>query len=153
MENYEATGMSVKQYHDSLLNDVRSRHLLWEYRDKFQRLEEAGRFFMEGNEATLTLKETLEGFLADNDPGMKNEDCLEVIRQAGHISFVQACADILFTSQSNPKERLVWLVGPCNTGKSSFVRLMETIFSTQQFNFKQTYCTMDPKQDGKNWAV
>ena len=136
--------MTVKQYHDSLLGDQPSRHIIWQYWNGFMRLEEAGRYFMEGNEPVFTMEQTLEGFISDNEPEATGPDCLKKVKQAGHFPFLKACAKVFFTSQPHPKERLVWLHGPRNTGKSSFVELMEAIFSTQQFNFKQAYCTMDP---------
>ena len=142
MQNHENTGMSMKQYHDSLLADQRSRHMLWQNMERFLRLEAAGRYFMEGNQAQLTMMETLEGFAAENSPDMTANTCLEIIKEAGRLPLVRACADIFFI-RSDPKKRLVWLCGPRNTGKSMFIDLMETIFATQQFNFKQVYCTMD----------
>ena len=98
MLNHEATGMSVKQYHDSLLSDQRARHLLWENMDRFMKLEQAGRYFMEGNTPAFTMRETLEGFVTDNDPRMSSAECLKVIQRAGHMPLLAACADILFTS-------------------------------------------------------
>jgi hypothetical protein len=142
MQNHENTAMSVKQYHDSLLADQRSRHMLWQNMERFLRLEAAGRYFMEGNQVQLSMTETLEGFAAENSPDMSTNACLERIKEAGHLPLVHACADLFFI-RSNPKKRLVWIHGPRNTGKSTFIELMETIFAAQQFNFKQVYCTMD----------
>jgi phage/plasmid-associated DNA primase len=37
----------------------------------------------------------------------------------------------VFFKRKDKKKRLVWLYGARNTGKSSFIALMEEIFSTQ----------------------
>ena len=84
MENHEATGMSVKQYHDSMASDQRARFILWENHDKFAKLEHAGRYFMEGNLPVFTMRETLDGFIDDHSIEMTNQECLAAVRKAGH---------------------------------------------------------------------
>ena len=108
---------------------------------------------MRGNEATFTMQKTLDGFLSDSDLEQDYKECLEIVKKAGHFDFVETCAKIFFTEEKNPKKRLVWLYGPRNCGKSTFVGLMEEIFSTETFNFKQAYCVMDQDKKGKNWAT
>ena len=90
--------------------------------------------------------------MLDNPIETTNEACVTAISEAGHYKILKAVHEIFFKRQDK-KKRLVWLHGPRNTGKSSFIGLIEEIFATQQFNFKQAYCTMDPPPEDKDWTI
>ena len=110
---------------------------------------------MEGNEPQFTLLDSLDDYIADHCPeGLSGADCYEAVRKAGHAPIVDAVVRVLF-ARVVPKKRLVWIAGPRNIGKSSFINMMKEIFVTQEFNFDGPYCCMDPpdKENGKNWAV
>jgi hypothetical protein len=84
MENHEATGMSVKQFHDSMVSDQRARFVLWENYDKFVKWYESGKILMEGNVPVFTMRETLDGFIDDHSTEMTNQECLAAVIKAGH---------------------------------------------------------------------
>ena len=84
---------------------------------------------------------------------MSGEECFEVISKAGHKNILIKCHDVFF-KRKEKKKRLVWIYGPRNTGKSSFISCIDKVFSTQQFNFKQSYCVVDkPSQSEERTRV
>ena len=127
--------------------------ILVEYKDRFLKLQEAGKYFKEGNEYSFTMRETLDAYIDEHPCELTLEECMQLVEEAGNRELVEVCANTFFTTQENPKIRLVWMYGDRNLGKSSFVSYMEEIFATQEFNFKQSYCTMDEPKRGDDWAV
>ena len=49
MMNNELTGMTLKQFYNGLWEDQKARLILVEYKDRFLKLQEAGKYFKEGN--------------------------------------------------------------------------------------------------------
>lgn len=153
IHNAEKAGMSLKAFYNAKVEDEKARHLLIDRKKKFEELEEGCRYFTEDHDVKFSLGETLDSYLLDNPlREVTGEECVKMISEAGHYNILKAVHDIFF-KREDKKKRLVWLHGPRNTGKSSFIGLMEDIFATRQFNFKQAYCTMDPPPEDKSWAV
>ena len=100
----------------------------------------------------FSLQDTLKAFAVDNFTDYSSASCLQKVNEAGHGEILLKFHELFF-QRKDPKKRLLWLFGPQNTGKSTFIGMIEEMFATQQFNFKQSYCTMDNPSRDKNWAV
>jgi uridine kinase len=55
----------------------------------------------------------------------------------------------IFFVRKDPKKCLVWLHGSRNAGKTTFINLLQEIFSVREFNFKQSYCIVE--EASKPW--
>jgi hypothetical protein len=130
IQNNEKDGMTLKAFYNAKWEDERARYILIDRKNKFMELEDGCKFFKKGNELQFSLSETADCYLEDDPAHISGKECLEVISKAGHLEVLTNCHDVFF-KRKDKKKRLVWLYGPRNTGKSSFIALMETIFSTQ----------------------
>lgn len=74
----------------------------------------------------------------DND----GTNYVEKIKGAGHGKCLDAIYRIFF-KRKDPKKNLVWLYGTPNSGKTTMITHLEKIFCTQEFNFKDKYCTKE----------
>jgi hypothetical protein len=130
IQNNEKDGMTLKAFYNSKWEDERARYILIDRKNKFAEIEDSCTFFKKGNHLTFSLSETLDCYLEDDPAPISGKECLAVIAKAGHLDILTKCHDVFFR-RKDTKKRLVWLYGPRNTGKSSFIALMEIIFSTQ----------------------
>ena len=68
-------------------------------------------------------------------------DYIKLISDAGHRDCLEAIYRI-FIKRKDPKKNLVWLYGAPNSGKTTLIKHIETIFCCQEFNFQEKYCTV-----------
>ena len=67
--------------------------------------------------------------LSDDDT-----DYIKRVQDAGHGECLEAIYRILF-ERKDTKKNIVWLYGAPNSGKTTLIKHLETIFCTQEFNF------------------
>ena len=67
-------------------------------------------------------------------------DYIDMIRKAGHLECLEAFYRICL-ERKDPKKNLLWLYGAPNSGKSTFINHLASIFCCQEFNFQEKYCT------------
>lgn len=149
MERAEKMNMSLQAFHDSLAEDEKSRHVIYDNWTKFKDLEAAVTHFMAPQKSKFSLMQTLNAFIDENcDSPLDGIDCVKAVREAGHGACLDATVRIFFI-RADPKKCLVWLWGEKNTGKTTWIDLLKAIFSAQEFNFKQSYCRMGDSD--KDW--
>ena len=59
---------------------------------------------------------------------------MQAVDEAGHGDFLRATHEI-FIERKDPKKHLVWLYGKRNAGKSTFIKMFQSIFSCQRIQF------------------
>ena len=112
-------------------------------------MEAAITHFMIPNKPKFSLTDTLNTFINENcDCPPNGSDCIDVVHDAGHGECLDATIRRFFIRE-DPKKCLIWLHGEKNTGKTTWIQLLKAIFSTQEYNFKQSYCRMDDSD--KDW--
>ncbi len=95
-----------------------------------------------------TLEETLDRFTAAQECLV--DDPVKAIDDARHGEVLRAVYSIFF-ERKDPKKHLVWLYGRRNTGKSTFIKLFESLFSCQRIQFETRYITTREKSQA--WAM
>ena len=73
-------------------------------------------------------------YLDENPIPDDGTDYCELISRAGHKDCLDSIYRIFF-ERKNPKKNLVWIYGAPNSGKTSLIRTLESIFCCQEFNF------------------
>jgi len=84
----------------------------------------------------------MQMYLDDNPLPDDGTDYVKLISRAGHQECLDAIYRIFF-ERKDPKKNLVWIHGAPNSGKTSLIKALETIFCTQDFNFQEKYCTLE----------
>jgi uridine kinase len=88
----------------------------------------------------------MQGYLENHPLPDDGTDYINMIANAGHGKCLEAIYRIFF-ERKDPKKNLVWLYGAPNSGKTTLIKHLETIFCTQEFNFQDKYCTTrDPSK-------
>ena len=114
--------MSVAEFYDSKTFDEKARKLLCKHKKKFDDFESNIKDLTKQNILKFSLEVTVDNFIQENPLGISGEECLKMITAAGHLDILNKCHDVFF-KRKDKKKRLVWIFGPRNTGKTSFIRL------------------------------
>ena len=61
-----------------------------------------------------------------------DSDCIEIIREAGHLEIADAVARVIFGGVKNKKVKTVWIYGARDSGKSTAIDFIEEILCVQE---------------------
>ena len=102
----------------------------------------------DSEEPVFELEETLDRYCDDNP--CQVEDPVAAVENAGHSEFLRAVYEVFF-ERKDPKKHLVLLYGKLNAGKSSFIKMFQSIFSCQRIQFEPKHITV--KEKSQPWAM
>lgn len=94
-----------------------------------------------------TLEESMQIYLSENQLPDDGTDYIKLVSDAGHGECLDAIYRLFF-ERKDTKKNLVWLYGVSNSGKTTLIKHLETIFCCQDFNFLDKYATLEEPSKG-----